>query len=164
MDRLVGCFGGLRRLICRNIVRRRYSDRLRVNSNGSPPLDAQIRAREGAECIYAEKQWIAHARVGIDVLTDTQLGLRVSAFSTPGFTPPEPTWEAGVALSEFRFFPDCWMGSPYLAWIIAFDPKVINCLIATAHIVQHQPAQERAFALRDRLATLIWPELADGGD
>ena len=67
------------------------------------PLHSQIRARDGATCIYAEKDWIALARMSIGSLTDTLLELSFTAFSTPGFTPPDGlTWEAGVALTEFR--------------------------------------------------------------
>lgn len=130
-----------------------------MSIDGGPGLHALIRARDGAACIYAEKQWIVHARMSIALLTETQLDLKFSNLSSPGFTLLNSTWEAGVALSEFRFAPDYWMGSPYLAWIIAFDPQTRSSLIAAAHAMQNRPAEERAFALRGQLADLIWPEL-----
>src|SRR5262245_36896047 len=128
-----------------------------------PSLDAEIRARDGAVCIYAEKRWIAHTRIALTVLTHKQLSFKVSALPTPGFTPPRPTWEAGVALAHLRYSPDCWMGSPYLAWILAFDPNIISALVATAEKVQHLPDDERAIALRGQLGSLLWPELSKDG-
>ena len=131
-----------------------------MSIQGDHSLGAQIRARDGAICIYAEKEWIAHARMAVTLLTDTHLELTLTAFSTPGFTPPEDlTWEAGVALSGFRFAPDYWMGSPYLAWIIAFDPEVVESLIATANAIQSQPKGARAYALRGQLGNLLWSDL-----
>jgi len=129
-----------------------------LNTHAVPPLHAEIRARDGAVCIYAEKQWIALATMSIASVTDTHLFLKFSALSTPGFTPPGRDWEAGVALDEFRFAPDHWMGSPYLAWIIAFAPEAISSLIAVAYDARNRPADARAGALRGRLGELIWPE------
>ena len=134
-----------------------------MSTETCPPLDVDIRARDGAVCIYAEKQWIALATMSIASVTDTYLVLRFSALSTPGFTPPSRDWEAGVALGELRFSPAYWMGSPYLAWIIAFDSQPISSMIATAYEVRDRPVDERAFALRGRLGALIWPEFTGGG-
>ena len=127
--------------------------------SGDAGLRSEIWARDGARCIYAEKHWIAHGTMSIASLTDTELHLQFSRLETPGFTPPdEQTWEAGVALAHLRFAPDCWMGSPYLAWIVAFDPKVISAMMATAQAATEQPPEERAMVLRSRLAELIWSD------
>ena len=134
-----------------------------VNIEGAAPLHAGIRARDGAVCIYAEKRWIALATMSIASLTDRYLALRFSALSTPGFAPPRRDWEVGVALGEFRFASDLWMGSVYCPWIIAFDSDVMSELIVAAFETQGRPADERAFALRARFGALIWPG-PTGGD
>ena len=85
-----------------------------MNIERAPELQANIRARDGAVCIYAEKRWVALTTMSIVSLTDAVVGLRFSSLSTPGFTPPRRDWEAGVSPSELRFAPDYWMGSPYL--------------------------------------------------
>jgi len=121
---------------------------------------SQVKARDGAQCIYAEKRWIAHATVSITSFTDAHLMFRVHTLDTPGFTPPdETTWEAGVALKELRFSPECWLGSPWVAWIVAFAPDVITALTTLAQELKDQPVEQRAMALRSRLAELLWPEM-----
>lgn len=129
-----------------------------MNIAQAAELQANIRARDGAVCIYAEKRWIALTTMSIASLTDTFVGLKFSTLSTPGFTPPRRDWEAGGALSECRFAPDYWMGSPYLAWIIAFDSEVIAALVGIAYEMRTLQADERALALRGRLGGMIWRE------
>jgi len=132
--------------------------------SGDPPLRSEILARDGAACIYAEKHWIAHATMSVASLTDSVLDLRFTRIETPGFTPPDDhSWEAGVALEHFRFAPNCWMGSPYLGWIIAFAPEVVSAMIDRAQARQDCPSEERAMILRVRLAELIWNDTDEVG-
>jgi hypothetical protein len=125
-------------------------------------LRSHVSARDGAACIYAEKHWIAHAIMSIASFTDTYLDLRFRRLDTPGFVPPDPSlWEAGVALADFRFSPDCWVGSPYAAWIVALAPEIITAMSDVAQAVKNKPPEERAVILRVELGELLWPEVTD---
>jgi hypothetical protein len=125
-------------------------------------LSSQVSARDGAACIYAEKRWIAHATMSIASFTETYLDLQFRCLDTPGFVPPDQSpWEAGVALAQFRFSPDCWVGSPYAAWIVAFAPEIIRAMSEVAEAVKDRPPDERAIILRGQLGELLWPEMTD---
>jgi hypothetical protein len=126
-----------------------------VSSDSSAALHDAIRARDGALCIYTEKRWIAHVKLSILTLTDRSVHFRLDALPTPGFTPPEPTWEAGVAFTEGSFGSDFWMGSIWLRWTICFDPEAISALIAIAHAVEDRPPDERSYALWTRFGALL---------
>jgi len=130
--------------------------------SGGGSLSSPVRARDGAACVYAEKRWIAHATMSIASFTETHLALRFRRLDTPGFVPPDQSlWEAGGTLAQLRLSPDCWVGSPYAAWIVAFAPEVIAAMIEVAEAVKNQPPDERAVIFRGQLGELLWPAMTD---
>ena len=97
--------------------------------------------------------------LSILTLTDRAVDFRLDTLPTPGFTPPDSTWEAGVALPEGSFRSDCWIGSVWLRWIVCFDPDTISSLILIARAVQYRSAEERSLALWTRFGAFLHPDL-----
>ena len=131
-----------------------------MSSDNPLALYDQIRARDGALCVYVEHEWIAHVKLTISALTEKMVEFRLDAIPTPGFiSPPESTWQAGVAFTEGSFGSDCWLGSPYMRWLVCFDPATISSLITIAQEMQDRPPDERSLALWRRLGAFLHPDM-----
>ena len=121
------------------------------------PDPARFLHREGQECIYAEKEWVGLARIVRVRADDWGLEVELQSSAATGCTLPEERWAASCAWWCFTESSMVWRGSPWIAWMISFDPETRRRVLAAALEHRLLPLKERALLLR--VATL--PPTAD---
>ena len=118
---------------------------------------ARFVEREGQECIYAEKRSVGLARIVRVRVDNWGIEMELQSLAAAGCTLPEEPWTASCAWGEFRESSMMWVGSPWAAWIVSFDPKTRERVLGAALEQISVPPHERGFLLR--LATV--PPTAD---
>ena len=118
---------------------------------------ARFLRRVGQECIYAEKRSVGLARIVRVCVDNWGIEMKLQSLAAAGCTLPEKPWKASCAWGEFRETSMMWVGSPWAAWMISFDPKTRQRVLGVALEQISVPPHERGWLLH--LATV--PPTAD---